>query len=201
VLRTLRSGRAIVCLVGLVLVFVTSACDSGVPVPPGSLPFNFHVVAEGLVYRSAQPTPEGLLTAFDRFGIRTVINLRGESPGESWWERERETCEAAGVAMIDIRMSAQSLPSRESLLKLYDAFLWAEYPILIHCQGGADRTGAAAAIWRMVVLNESNNNAKAELSPEFFHFEPFAPAMDRLVEVFVPDRDWIADVYDPDMIG
>lgn len=169
--------------------------------PPGSFPFNFHTVAEGLVYRSAQPTPEGLLTAFDRLGVRTVVNLRGESPGESWWEREHETCEAAGVAIVDIRMSAQALPPRETLLELYDTLLRAEYPILIHCQGGADRTGAAAAIWRMVVLGESNRDAKAELSPEFFHFEPFAPAMDRLVEVFVPDRNWIADVYDPDMIG
>jgi len=173
-------------------------CTQGMPTLPGMLPFNFHVIEAGRAYRSAQPTAEGLQAAIEQLGLATVINLRGENPGQPWWERERAVCEAAGVALVNIRMSAHELPSPEVLLSLYDTFIEAEYPVLIHCQAGADRTGAAAAIWRMVVLGDSRAEAAAELSPFYFHFEEYAPAMDLLVEIFEPDREWIASVYDPD---
>jgi protein tyrosine/serine phosphatase len=175
-----------------------AGCTNGIPTLPGALPFNFHVIEDGQSYRSAQPTAEGLQAAIEQLGIATVVNLRGENPDDAWWRQERAVCDEMGVTLLNIRMSAQELPSPEVLLSLYDAFINAEYPILIHCQAGADRTGAAAAIWRMVVLGDSRAEASAELSPMYFHFEEYTPAMDLLVEVFEPDRDWIANVYDPD---
>lgn len=177
------------------LPILPAGCDAGVPVPPGMLPFNFGVVAEGQVYRAAQPTPEGLEAAICQLGLKTVVNLRGENPGKDWWDHERDVCQSQGVAMVNIRMSARALPSRETLLLLYDTFQAAEYPILIHCEGGADRTGAAAAIWRMM-QGESREAAARELSPAHFHFVPFAPEMDLLVSIFDPDRDWILNEYD-----
>ena len=156
---------------------------------------NFRVVEEGEVYRSAQLDAESLNLVADTYGIRTVVNLRGENEGEAWYDNERAALEQAGVELVDIRFSASELPPREEVLLLYDTFLAAEYPILIHCQGGADRTGAAAAIWRMVVRGDPRETAALELSPLFGHFEVVHPEMDTLVRIFQPDREWIESQY------
>ena len=42
------------------------------------------------------------------------------------------------------------MPTREALLELWDTFENGEYPMLVHCKAGADRTGGAVAIWRMM---------------------------------------------------
>jgi len=161
---------------------------------------NFRVITPGQAYRSAQLDADSLALVLERYGIRTVINLRGEQDDEPWYQAERSVIENAGAALVDIPMSASALPPTESLLKLYDTFLAADYPILIHCQGGADRTGAAAALWRMVVRGDSRADASTELSPLYGHFEPVHPAMDELVAIFQPDRGWIEDEY-PNLIG
>jgi protein tyrosine/serine phosphatase len=179
---------------------LVAGCNDGVPMPPGALPFNFHVVSDGRTYRSAQPTAGTLYSAVTQLQLKTVLNLRGEHPDETWWQDEQAVCRSTGVTLVNLPMSANELPSRETLLGLYDALASAQYPILIHCQSGADRTGAAAAIWRMMD-GDSRDAAQAELSPLYFHFEQFTPAMDLLVSVFEPDRDWIANVYDRDTIG
>ena len=131
----------------------------------------------------------------DACGIKTVFNLRGENSDEPWYQREKSLLDGWLVEMVDIRMSATELPAREELLKLYDAILAAEEPILFHCQAGADRTGAAAAIWRMVILGDERADAASELSPLYGHFEAFTGAMDELVQIFEPDRSWIEQEY------
>jgi protein tyrosine/serine phosphatase len=158
---------------------------------------NFRSVEEDRAYRSAQLDASTLNLVFDEYGIRSVINLRGENEQDAWYRNERAAAEQAGVTLVDIRMSAGRLPSRDALLLLYDTFQTAEYPILIHCQSGADRTGAASAIWRMVVRGDTREAARIELSLVYGHFEARHPEMDQLVEMFQPDRDWIANVYQP----
>lgn len=158
---------------------------------------NFRVIEEGRAYRSAQLDGQTLALVFETCGIRTVINLRGENEQEPWYQNEQAATERAGVTLVDIPMSAATLPSRDALLRLYDTFLTAEYPILIHCQSGADRTGAAAAIWRMVVGGEPRQAAMTELSPLYGHFPARYPAMDELVRIFQPSREWIEEEYSP----
>jgi len=184
-------------LLSTLLVVVPVGCGTGLyddfaPLTPLD---NFRVVEPGRLYRSAQLDATTLELLVDVFGIRTVVNLRGENPDEAWYENEREVLEAQGVELVDVRMSASALPAREELLKLYDAFLTAEEPILIHCRAGADRTGAAAAIWRMVVPGEPREDAARELCVCYGHFEAFTPAMDELVRIFEPDRAWIEEKY------
>jgi protein tyrosine/serine phosphatase len=156
---------------------------------------NFHVIKPGAAYRSAQLDPTTLEMLLTDLDIRTVINLRGENSGAPWYDAERETCAALGVEHVDIRMSAHELPPPETLLALYDTFENAEYPILMHCKAGADRTGAAAAVWRMQVEGDTRAAALQELSPAFGHLVFAAPEMDMLAQMFEPRRDWIVNEY------
>jgi protein tyrosine/serine phosphatase len=156
---------------------------------------NFHVIKDGQAYRSGQLDGESFKFVFDINGIRTVINLRGENPDELWYQQEVAATLEKGVTLANIPMSAKSLPSRETLLAIYDTITTAEYPILIHCQAGADRTGAVSAIWRMVILGEPREAAQAELSLWYGHFQSETPMMDELVRIFEPDRDWILNEY------
>ncbi len=189
--RLTRAAGACVLLAGL------AGCGAGAfdDFAPLTVFDNFRIIEEGRAYRSAQLDSESLALIFATYEIRTVVNLRGESPGEAWYRNERAAAAAAGVTLVDIDMSARKLPPRDQLLRLYDTFKTAEYPILIHCSGGSDRTGAAAAIWRMVMLGESRATAARELSPRYGHFRAAHPEMDELVGVFRPDREWIEHEY------
>lgn len=166
--------------------------ESGRELPPLD---NLHVVEAGQAYRSAQLDAATLTIVVETYGIRTVINLRGENAGQPWYDDEVATCQSLGVTHVDIRMSANALPPRAELLKLYDTFLSAEYPILMHCQAGADRAGAAAAIWRMLVMGDDRATASQQLSLEYGHIAVVTPEMDQLVAMFQPARNWILNEY------
>ena len=49
---------------------------------------NFHTLVAGEVYRSAQPTAEAIAAYSKAYGIRTILNLRGEKPHERWYRDE-----------------------------------------------------------------------------------------------------------------
>ena len=97
--------------------------------------------------------------------------------------------------MIDVRMTAYELPDAKTLTALYDAIKSAQEPVLFHCKSGADRTSLASAVWRMMTLGETRAEAAQELSIAYGHFRAATPAMDQLVEMFVPDRKWIRKEY------
>jgi protein tyrosine phosphatase (PTP) superfamily phosphohydrolase (DUF442 family) len=156
---------------------------------------NFRIIAPGQAYRSAQLDAKSLALVIDEYQLRTVINLRGVNADELWYQREVQVTTEKGVKYVSIPMSAKRLPTRADLLALYDTFKTAEYPILMHCEAGADRSGAAAAIWRMVVAGDARQAAMAELSPLNGHFEAANPEMDRLVRMFEPNRAWIESQY------
>lgn len=145
------------------------------------LPGNLHMLEPGRVYRSAQPDPDELETAIQVLGIRTVLNLRGNNRGQPWYEAESRLCARYGVDLLDRAMSSRSLPPVEFLREVLEDFRQARYPMLIHCNAGADRTGAISAVYRVAILGDHRERASEELSPEFLHFQPFTPCMDDLI--------------------
>lgn len=156
--------------------------------------FNFHVVEPGRVYRSGQPDANGLRIAIGNLDLRTVLNLRGVNPEKSWYVAEKAVCDEMGVTHVSYPMSAKSLPSAELLGGVLETLETAEYPILVHCESGSDRTSAIAAIYRIAFLGHDKATAmEEELSVFKLHFRPFAPCIARLVEMFEPTDQWLSE--------
>lgn len=167
------------------------ACGDGdaASVPPILL--NFHTLDEGKAYRSEQLSGEALAWVIDRHAIKTVVNLRGPNPGKPWYVAEAATCQAKNVALVDLPMSSQSLPEPPLLKSIVDTLRTARYPILIHCESGADRSGAVSALYRLDILRQDRAEAMKELSPDYWHFKAKKPCMDKLAEIYEPTPEWM----------
>lgn len=170
------------------IVGVLAGCQDDAPPP---LLFNFHAIQEGKAYRSAQPSGPALESIINDYGVKTVVNLRGEHPGDAWYDEEAAVCRNRGVTLVSHAMSAGALPKPAVLRDLSKTLQTAEGPILIHCQGGADRSGAAAAMYRILVLGHDKTAAASELSPNYFHFAERMPCMDKLIELYQPTPEWL----------
>lgn len=123
-----------------------------VPVYAEGLP-NLHRVTAHL-YRSAQPTAEGLRNAAD-MGLRTVLNLRA-------FHSDDELAEGAGLTLMRLEINTWAMDEEEILTGLR-IISRAEPPVLVHCQHGADRTGTLLAAYRMVIQGWPREEAIAEM--------------------------------------
>lgn len=157
----------------------------------------FHEVERGVLYRGPQPSGEELEKAITTYGLKTVINLRGEAPGESWYDEEKEVVDRLGANLVNIAMSASHLPHKENLIKLLDALKDAPRPILIHCKAGVDRTGEASAIYQMIYMGKTREQALEMLSDKYGHFEDFMPAKRYFIRDVWQGEEWARKEYDP----
>lgn len=112
--------------------------------------FNFGVVYPDKLIRSSAPTKRFLRYAKERYGINIVVDLRSPtSPNEGpQILKEREWAAELGVKYISLHAtSSDMLKHTEYLRRLMDEN--ENHRILVHCQGGKDRTGALVAYLRM----------------------------------------------------
>jgi protein tyrosine phosphatase (PTP) superfamily phosphohydrolase (DUF442 family) len=119
---------------------------------------NFREVVPNKVYRSGQPSPNHLRKWVTKYGIKTVINLRGSSEKEI--EQEQLTADELGVKFVSIYLSGKRLATTSELADLIDALENAETPVLLHCRSGIDRSGMAGALAAMVIGNVDYDEAK-----------------------------------------
>lgn len=127
---------------------------------------NFGVVISGPapVYRSDQMTPETLSETIHRFGIRTVLNLRGPNPGDAWYDHERAATLASGATQIDMPLSSCDWMSRAQAQALAQALKDSPRPLLIHCFHGSERTGLASAMTRLLSEGQTLEDAGRSFS-------------------------------------
>jgi protein tyrosine/serine phosphatase len=166
----------------------------------------FETVVEGKVYRSYQPSPQELRDWVARYGIRTVINLRGQSPD---LPQEQAATREAKVSLHTFRFSASRQPGQEDLVRLIGVLETAERPILIHCRQGVDRTGTVAALAAMAIGGQSLAQAKAQLplvktskgandiSDLIGDFESYCKAQGASDESWAAFRKWATEVRQP----
>jgi protein tyrosine/serine phosphatase len=130
---------------------------------------NFHTVLPGAVYRSGQPSPARLERLVRELGIRTVVNLRGCCPEQPWYRAQCEVVNRLGIGQEDLGFSAGRLPSTQTMRQLIEVLDRAEYPILLHCHQGADRTGMAAVAAVILRTNATLAEARRHLGPGTGH--------------------------------
>src|SRR5215813_12572154 len=68
--------------------------------------FNFSEVERGWLYRSGQMPALALARTIRDHKIKTVLNLRGPNPRDTWYTAEREATLASGATQIDIALSS-----------------------------------------------------------------------------------------------
>jgi protein tyrosine/serine phosphatase len=158
---------------------------------------NFREVASGRFYRSGQLDADELRQVVQRFGIRTIVNLRGYDPRPAWRAGELAVARELGVAHFDVHLSARSLPRPEEIAKLLAIYRESTEPILVHCDSGADRAGEAAALYRIEVLGEPSEAAAArELSLTRRHWSWRKPEKLAFLAAW-RGSDWLRSDYDP----
>lgn len=132
---------------------------------------NFHVLIPGEMYRSAQLSAETLKSKVEKHGIKTVISLRRPKPDESWYVNEKQVATELGISHHDIAMDLTFSPRIDHLIELRDLLEEAPRPLLVHCRAGADRTGLAAIIARLLDSESTLEEARAQVGPRYHVFD------------------------------
>jgi protein tyrosine phosphatase (PTP) superfamily phosphohydrolase (DUF442 family) len=151
---------------------------------------NKHEVIPGRVYRSAQLTPEQLKQFVARHKIKTVINLRGR-PFNDWYPAQSKATQELGISQEDVTTSASRLPPTGEVRRLVEIFDQCEYPILMHCQQGADRTGLATASYLLLHTDADLAAARRHCSPRFGHVPIHTAAA--MQEFFDQYEEWLRE--------
>ena len=148
---------------------------------------NFHSITSGEAYRSAQLNRNELERYVIKYRIKSILNLRGEDSEASWYKDEIRKSAKLGVLHYDIQLWASRYPDDKTIDKLIGILRTAPRPILLHCQGGADRAGLVSAMWKVIVDNEPKAEAKKQLSFLYGHVPILGrDTMDRFFEKWNP---------------
>jgi protein tyrosine/serine phosphatase len=156
-------------------------------------------------WRCAQPAPHHI-RKFAQQGVRTIINLRGENGRGGYW-LEQAACEKYGIALVNFKISSRRAPTRERIAAAFELFNRVEYPMLMHCKTGADRTGLMSVLYSVLKEGLPLSKAKRHLSLRYGHLrENGAGIIDDFFDRYLADNrrqpmpfvDWVNEVYDPE---
>lgn len=164
---------------------------------------NLHRISPEM-YRSNQPSPERIGRHARELGLKTIINLRGESP-KGYYLLEKQACERLGIDLVDFQVFSREAPSRGTVLGSKDLFERIRYPALMHCKSGADRAGVAASLYMHFRVGLPIEKAREQLSLKYLHIRAGKTGvLDHFFDVYLRDgasaglsfEDWTATRYD-----
>jgi len=163
---------------------------------------NFHPVERGILFRSNHPTP-GNLAAFTRkTGLKSLINLRGQTKNGSD-ALSRDTAARLKLDFYDMAMESRGAPHKDRILRLAEIYRTMRTPALVHCKSGADRAGLAAGLF-ILINGGTTCDAMKQLSLRYGHIRQaktgildlFFATYAREAEGKQPFLDWVRDDYD-----
>jgi tyrosine-protein phosphatase SIW14 len=127
---------------------------------------NFAQVTPGL-YRGAAPTTAGF-ARLKALGVRTIIDLRIEKHGQA---AEVAATKALGFSRLRIPLGREAPTKKQVATFLSTVNDPAQQPVYVHCQYGADRTGAMIGIYRVTHDGWTFDQAYKEMRR--YGFKPF----------------------------
>ncbi len=167
---------------------------------------NLAAVAPGRLYRCNHPTPGRLARMTRRYGLTTLINLRGQARNGSD-ALSREAARKLGLDFHDMALESRGAPQRDRILRLHGIYQSMRGPGLIHCKSGADRAGLAAGLF-VLFQGGTAEQALLQLSWRFGHIrqaktgilDAFFLRYQRDGEGRKPFLDWVLEDYDEDAL-
>ncbi|MGB0908027.1 MAG: fused DSP-PTPase phosphatase/NAD kinase-like protein [Maricaulaceae bacterium] len=158
----------------------------------------------GEMYRENQPSPKRIAKLAE-MGTKTIINLRGESP-KGFYLLEVEACKEHGIELINHRMYSRDVHTVEAIRGARDLFERIEYPAMMHCKSGADRTGIMGVLYRHFKMGDSIEEAVEQLSLKYLHVRQgktgmldffFQTYLDYAKDHDISFIDWVEGPYNP----
>ncbi len=152
---------------------------------------NFHTVVPGQVYRSGQMDAGDFSHYIQRYGIKSILNLRGENSATSWHQAEIATAEKLNVVHYDRSLGSGTPLTLEQMDDLVALLRQAPKPVLIHCNGGADRSGLVSALYCFAIDGEKPEQADKQLTIWYGHVPLIRPkviAMDNSFWCYVTNH-------------
>lgn len=130
-----------------------------------AMPGKFLEVSPG-IYRSAQPNMIDMKDLM-KFGIKTIIDLNDD---KATLAAEQKEANRLGIQFIAQPMSAFRTPNDSQVDEILQALVdQNNYPILIHCKHGEDRTGLIIGLHRVYEESWQPNSAYREMLDLGFH--------------------------------
>ena len=146
-------------------------------------------ITPGEAYRSAQLDRDELEHYIKKYKIKSILCLRNDTNNgnAAWYKEEVKVGAEHGIAHYFVPISSRQEPEARNVAEILRIFHSTPRPILIHCKERADRTGMAAAMWKVSVDKETKTEAAKQLSLRFFHLPAGdTAAMDRFFEKWEP---------------
>lgn len=140
---------------------------------------NLHRI-DAHVYRSAQPTAAGM-RELEKLGIRTVLCLRDSHD-------DVDEARGTGLRLVRLELNAWRTDEEELVQVLRVLVDQANWPVLVHCQHGADRTGLASALYRIAVQGWDRERAVDEMTRGGFGFHSLWKGIPRFVRTVDANR-------------
>ena len=121
---------------------------------------HFGAVREGVLYRSGQPRGLGLAWV-KHSGIRTLVNLR--KPHSDGTPEEKAFAAANGLNFHNFSIGSSHADIERTVARFLDIVDdKSNWPILVHCSRGKERSGVLSAVFRIEFDRWPNERALEE---------------------------------------